>query len=110
MDDTPKKRLNPVKNATGETGYGVSSAGTTAVWADENTREGIFDAMKRKETYGTTGTLIRLRLFGGWGYPESMADAKDFAKQGYAGGVPMGQDLLPADRVAPRHRPSPFRP
>lgn len=96
LDDTPKKRLSPVKNATGETGYGVSSAGTTAVWADENTREGIFDAMKRKETYGTTGTLIRLRLFGGWNYPESMADAKDFAKQGYAGGVPMGQDLLPA--------------
>jgi hypothetical protein len=96
LDDTPKKRLNPVPNATGETGYGVSSAGTTAVWADENTREGIFDAMKRKETYGTTGTLIRLRLFGGWNYPESMADAKDFAKQGYAGGVPMGQDLLPA--------------
>ena len=96
LDDTPKKRLNPVKNATGETGYGVSSAGTTAVWADENTREGIFDAMKRKETYGTTGTLIRLRLFGGWAYPDSMARAKDFAKQGYAGGVPMGQDLLPA--------------
>jgi hypothetical protein len=95
LDDTPKKRLSPIPNATGETGYGVSSAGTTAVWADENTREGIFDAMKRKETYGTTGTLIRLRFFGGWDYPKSMADAKDFAKQGYAGGVPMGQDLKP---------------
>lgn len=96
QDDTPAKRLNPIPNASAEPGFAVSSAGTTAVWADENTRAGIFDAMKRKETYGTTGTLIRLRLFGGWGYPESMAEARDFAKQGYAGGVPMGQDLPPA--------------
>jgi hypothetical protein len=75
LDDTPAKRLNPVPNATGETGYGVSSAGTTAVWADENTRAGIFDAMKRKETYGTTGTLIRLRLFGGWDFAKDLAAA-----------------------------------
>jgi hypothetical protein len=95
-DNTPLARLNPTPTASGEAGFTVSSAGATAVWADENTREGIFDAMRRKETYGTTGTLIRLRLFGGWNYPESMADAKDFAKQGYAGGVPMGGDLPPA--------------
>ena len=95
IDDTPKKRLDPTPGLTGGLSAELSSAGTTAVWADENTREGIFDAMKRKETYGTSGTMIRLRFFGGWKYPESMAEAKDFAKQGYAGGVPMGQDLPP---------------
>ena len=93
LDDTPKKRLNPVKNATGETGYGVSSAGTTAVWADENTRAGIFDAMKRKETYGTTGTLIRLRFFGGWNYPPNLLSQKDWLTQAYQSGVPMGSDM-----------------
>ena len=95
IDDTPQKRLNPVPGLTGDTNAVAGTAGTTAVWADENTRAGIFDAMKRKETYGTSGTMIRLRFFGGWKYPDSMADAKDFAKQGYAGGVPMGQDLPP---------------
>jgi len=93
LDDTPQKRLNPVPNATGETGYGVSSAGTTAVWATENTREGIWNGMMSKETYGTTGTLIRLRFFGGWSYPSSLTDDKDFVKKAYGAGVPMGQDL-----------------
>jgi len=93
LDDTPKKRLNPVKNATGETGYGVSSAGATAVWATENTREGIWNAMHSKETYGTTGTLIRLRFFGGWDYSQNLTQDADFVKKAYAGGVPMGQDL-----------------
>lgn len=99
-DDTPQKRLNPKPGISGGVTAMLGSAGTTAVWADENTRAGIFDAMKRKETYGTSGTMIRLRFFGGWAYPESMADAKDFAKQGYAGGVPMGQDLPSASGSA----------
>lgn len=93
MDDTPKKRLNPTPNATGENGYTVSSAGTTAVWATENTREGIFNGMLSKETYGTTGTLIRLRFFGGWDYSKSLVKDKAFVKKAYAGGVPMGRDL-----------------
>jgi hypothetical protein len=93
LDDTPKKRLNPVKNATGETGYGVSSAGATAVWADENTRAGIFDGMLRKETYGTTGTLIRLRVFAGWDYASDLLDDADWVKKAYQGGVPMGSDM-----------------
>ena len=93
LDDTPQKRLSPVKNATGETGYVVSSAGTTAVWATENTRAGIWDGMKSKETYGTTGTLIRLRFFGSWGYPKGLVNDKKFVEKAYKGGVPMGQDL-----------------
>lgn len=92
-DDTPRKRLNPTPGISGGITAMLGTAGTTAVWADENTRGGIFEAMQRKETYGTSGTMIRLRFFGGWAYPNSMADAKDFAKQGYAGGVSMGQDL-----------------
>ena len=93
LDDTPKKRLNPVPNATGETGYVVSSAGTSAVWATENTRDGIWHGMKSKETYGTTGTLIRLRFFGGWEYGKDLVKDKEFVKKAYAGGVPMGRDL-----------------
>jgi hypothetical protein len=93
QDDTPKKRLSPKPNASGEAGYSVSSAGTTAVWAVENTREGIFDGMKSKETYGTSGTMIRLRLFGGWDLPAGITKDKEFVKKAYAAGVPMGQDM-----------------
>ena len=103
-DDTPAKRLDPKPNASGENGFSVASAGATAVWAEENTRTAIFDAMKRKETYGTSGTLIRLRFFGGWDYPDNLTAAKDFVKNAYAGGVPMGGDLAaaPAGAKAPR--------
>jgi hypothetical protein len=93
LDDTPQKRLNPVPNATGENGFTVSSAGTTAVWATENTRAGIWDGMKSKETYGTTGTLIRLRFFGGWNYSSNLVGDAKFVEKAYKGGVPMGQDL-----------------
>ena len=73
VDDTPKKRLSPSTVAMGGLpGYTISSAGATGVWATENTREGIWNGMKSKETYGTTGTLIRLRFFGCWGYPADL--------------------------------------
>jgi hypothetical protein len=94
-DDTPKKRLSPIPNASGDVGVVVGTAGATAVWAEENTRASIFDAMKRKETYGTSGPLIRLRFFGGWEYPANLVEDKDFVKKAYAGGVPMGRDLPP---------------
>jgi len=92
-DDTPKKRLNPEPNASGESGSIVGSAGATAVWAEENTRASIFDAMKRKETYGTSGPLIRLRFFGGWDYAEDLTSDSEFVKKAYDNGVPMGGDL-----------------
>jgi len=103
QDDTPQKRLNPEVNASGEQGFVVSSAGTTAVWATENTREGIWNAMHSKETYGTTGTLIRLRFFGGWNYPANIIADEEFVSRAYAGGVPMGQDLpkMPANAKGP---------
>ena len=92
-DDTPKKRLDPKPNASGESGAIVGSAGATAVWAEENTRASIFDAMKRKETYGTSGPLIRLRFFGGWDYADDLTSDGEFVKKAYDNGVPMGGDL-----------------
>ena len=92
-DDTIEKRLNPTPGISGDITAKLGSAGTTAVWAEENTREGIWNAMKSKETYGTSGTMIRLRFFGGWSYPKGLVEDKDFVKKAYQGGVPMGQDL-----------------
>jgi hypothetical protein len=92
-DDTPQKRLNPGMSPSGEPAAIVSSAGLTAIWAEENTRASLFDAMKAKETYGTSGTFIRLRFFGSWGYSSKLTAETDFVKKAYAGGVTMGQDL-----------------
>jgi hypothetical protein len=102
-DNTPQTRLSPKPNPTGEPGYLVSSTGATAVWATENTREGIFNGMQSKETYGTTGTLIRLRFFGGWNYAKNLDKDKNFVEKAYKGGVPMGGDLAkkPAKAKAP---------
>ena len=70
--------------------------GLAAVWAEENTREAIFDALRRRETYGTSGPRITLRFFAGWDYPDSLCAAADLPAQGYAGGVPMGGRLQSA--------------
>ena len=69
------------------------SGGLAGVWADENTREGIYDAMYRRETFATSGSYIRLRMFGGFGLTRADLDAADFAARGYQKGVPMGGDL-----------------
>jgi hypothetical protein len=74
------------------------SSGLAAVWAKENTRESIFDAMKRKETYATTGQRLRVRLFAGWDFKEGDITRKDFVKYGYTNGVPMGGDLNKAKK------------
>jgi hypothetical protein len=71
----------------------MSSAGLAAVWATENTRAGIFDAMRRKEVYATTGPRITVRVFAGWGFRPGDEARSDFAANGYAHGVPMGGDL-----------------
>ena len=69
------------------------ASGYAAVWATENTREALFEAMRRREVYATTGSRITVRFFGGWDYEEGDAFAHDLADRGYAGGVPMGSDL-----------------
>ncbi len=69
--------------------------GLTGVWAEENTRASIWDAMYRKETFGVSGPHVKVRFFGGWGYSKEIINASDWVKQSYAGGVPMGADLSP---------------
>jgi hypothetical protein len=73
-----------------------SAAGLTAVWARENTRGAIFDAMRKKEVYATTGSRISVRVFAGWDFEADEVERPDFAKRGYSGGVPMGGDLASA--------------
>ena len=102
-DKTPEVRLGSTGSVAGEPARFFSTPSTTAVWAPENTRTAIFDAIKRKETYGTSGTFIRLRFFGGWDYPADLVKDDDFIKQAYDYGVPMGSDLpdMPADAKGP---------
>jgi hypothetical protein len=69
--------------------------GLTGVWAEENTRASLWDAMYRKETFGVSGPHIKVRFFGGWGYNKDVVNATDWVKQSYSGGVPMGADLPP---------------
>ncbi len=74
----------------------MGAAGLAAVWATENTREGIFEAMQRKEVYATTGPRIELRFFGSFEFRNRDANARDIASVGYSKGVPMGGDLTAA--------------
>lgn len=71
----------------------VSSSGYAAVWATENTREALFDAMARRETYATTGSRMAVRFFGGWDFDDKDAQNRLPAAIGYSKGVPMGGDL-----------------
>ncbi len=73
--------------------YESIGAGLAAVWARKNTREGIFNAMQKKETYATTGTRIIVRFFGGWDYEANDIYRPDAVSIGYQKGVPMGRDL-----------------
>ncbi len=74
----------------------MNAAGYAAEWADENTREPLFDAMRRKEVYASTGPRMTVRFFGGWEFEEKDAWTPDFAGTGYRKGVPMGGDLTQA--------------
>lgn len=74
----------------------VGASGYAAVWATDNTREAIWDAMERKETYATTGTRLTVRFFGGWDFAPADATNRLPAAVGYARGVPMGGDLRAA--------------
>jgi hypothetical protein len=93
-DDTPAKRLempaagDPMRGALAN-----GSGGLAGVWAEENSRDAIFDAMKRRETFGTSGTRMTARFFGGWEFDPMLCESPDVVEAGYAGGIPMGGDL-----------------
>jgi hypothetical protein len=81
----------------------MTASGYAAVWAEKNTREALFNAMRRREVYASTGPRMTVRFFGGWEYAAEDARRSDLARVGYAGGVPMGGDLTQApEHKAPR--------
>lgn len=98
LDSTPetKKRSDPEGFGDGIqswNGWNMAAAGLAAVWSDNNDRQSIIAAMKRRETYATTGPRIGLRAFAGWDFVEEDLLRSDLVQQGYARGVPMGGEL-----------------
>ena len=96
-EPSPGRMQHPfMKNENGAfEGYQLVSSGYTGVWAKENTRAAIWDAMERKEVYGTTGPRMIVRFFGGWDYIAEDLNSRLPAFRGYEKGVPMGGDLAP---------------
>ena len=92
-DDSPEKRL--VEEGGGMAGMAYNPGGIVGVWAEENSRDSIFSALRRREVFGTSGPRIKARLFGGWDYPDDLCDAVDRLERADRLGVPMGADLPP---------------
>ncbi len=106
-DATPKSRLgvSDIDNPIGAYADNLlnNPGGVTGVWAEENSRDSIFDALKRRETFATSGPRIEVRLFGGYEFPDNLNELPDAIAIAYSKGVPMGGDLPapPAD-TAPK--------
>ncbi len=101
-DEPSKNRLKPRSKKPKDKSilpWQIVASGYAAVWAQENTRTSLWDAMKRKETYGTTGPRMQVRFFGGWDYEKS--DLSNLVENGYNKGVPMGGDLVNAGNKKP---------
>jgi hypothetical protein len=96
-EPSPERMLHPFTQTElgGFAGWETSASGRAAVWATENTREAIFDAMARKEVYATTGPRMFVRFFGGWDFTDDDLNSRQPAFRGYEKGVPMGGDLRP---------------
>ena len=82
------------------TGAKFSASGLVGVWADANTRDDLFDAMRRRETFGTSGPRMKVRLFAG-DYSEDILTATDLLDQAYKSGVPMGGEIDGDDTASP---------
>jgi hypothetical protein len=92
-----KRKFSPAVPLTHNPG------GLAAIWAEENTREALFNSLKRKETFATSGTRIKLRFFAGWNYVPSIANDDDMVRKAYQTGVPMGASLdNPASGLKPK--------
>ncbi|MCM5662491.1 DUF3604 domain-containing protein [Galbibacter mesophilus] len=89
----PEKLFTEATGTIGEPPVKLAAAGLTGVWAESNTRESIFEALKRKECFGTSGVRMKVRLFAGWDYTADLLKQNNWIKQAYAKGVPMGGDL-----------------
>jgi hypothetical protein len=102
-EPSPKRMEHPfTKNENGAfEGYELVASGYTGVWAMENTRASLWDAMVRRETYATTGPRMTVRFFGGWDFTESDLNSRQPAFRGYEKGVPMGADLRTRASDAP---------
>ena len=74
--------------------------GLAVLWSEENSRDSLFEAMRRREAYGTSGPRMVVRFFGGWDYPADLCGSHRFVERGYRDGVPMGGDLPPPERPA----------
>lgn len=94
-EPSPERMVHPfMETDVGKLyGWHMVSSGLAAVWATENSREAIFDAIARKEVYGTTGSRMAVRFFGGWEFTEQDINNRQPAFTGYQKGVPMGSDL-----------------
>jgi uncharacterized protein DUF3604 len=101
IDSTPENKGRDI--IPGTKGWDMGAAGLVALWAEENTRASLFDAMHRKEAYATTGPRIGLRFFGGWNFNDNDLDS-DITLAGYGKGIPMGGDLT----VAPKGKAPSF--
>ncbi|MEE1878077.1 DUF3604 domain-containing protein [Altererythrobacter litoralis] len=108
LDGTPEGRRavttpgeEQLTGAAGTPFFEWSAAGLAGVWAEQNNRDDIYAAFRRKETFATSGTRIKLRLFAGHGYPTDVFERRDFASLAYSGGVPMGGELTTGGKDAP---------
>jgi len=101
LESDANDRLLP-KLDTGYKQVSRNPGGLAGVWAEENTRDSIFDALKRRETFATSGTRILVRFFAGWDFPSTLDDDEDLVALGYRNGVTMGSDLSQAAGESPR--------
>ena len=103
IDSTPSNRRDMGILPGASNMFGVNAAGLAAVWAEENSRESIYEAFMRKEVYATSGPRISLRVFGGYNFKPGDALSADIAEVGYSNGVPMGGNLpVASNGAAPR--------
>jgi hypothetical protein len=98
-DGTAVNRVQYNREIAGNTSN--NPGGLIAVWAEENSRDSLFDGIRRKEVFGTSGPRIQARFFGGWALPNNLCDDPEMVKKAYAQGVPMGSDLPQKSSAAP---------